>query len=267
MMLLPLTSWARCDASPRGRFALLLCAALLVPAGPAGAQQPAPLLPAPASDSASRPVSPADLLNDIESVEGDKAERLDLLQNRLQQLRDLLKQRAQSEPPAAIDPPEPLPPAEEARPIPEPPEPDLEPVPPVQSASTPEEPAPSDIFPTPVVEGPIDRLSLADSLFASGETELALQIYNEVDAAPLAEEDRRWRDYQLAGCYRRLKDHAEAERRYRALAGLEDGGWYADQSRWWLDSLTARKKLETDLERVTQTIQAMEQQLNAPSQP
>ena len=124
-------------------------------------------------------------------------------------------------------------------------------------------PALAEMFPIPVVDGPIDRLALADSLFATNEIEFALQMYEQVDRQQVTPDDQQWIDYQLAGCHRRLGNIAEAEQRYRRLAGMTDGGWYTSQSRWWLDAITARKALEADLLRVTTTIQSMEQQINA----
>lgn len=229
-------------------------------------EPPAPFLPA--LPTAEESVAPNELLHEIEGVESEKAARLRQLQEQLRQLQRVMEQRRSVEPvPAASQttvpqPPEPNPPpvqgttptdAAESQPPSDPPPP----------LPMPDAPAPTELFPTPVVEGPIDRLALADSLFATQDIEFALQMYEQVDRPTVSPDDRLWIEYQIAGCHRRLGNIAEAEQRYRKLAGMTDGGWYASQSRWWLDALSARKALQADLLRVTTAIQTMEKQIHA----
>jgi hypothetical protein len=218
-------------------------------------------------------VAPTDLLDDLQLNELDKADRIDQLQDQLKALRNLLDRRPL--PPAA--PPEPEPPV-----VPAPPEPGIPAAPdhpmheeadsPGPGASPAEltessPPAPHDLFPEGIVDGPVDRLALADSLFASGQIDLALQTYQQVDPTALTGEDRLWIEFQLASCHRRLQDYPEAERRYRQIAGHQNGGLFATQSRWWLDAMTSRRTLEADLKRVAQSLQTLEQQRHAANSP
>jgi hypothetical protein len=199
-------------------------------------------------------------------VESEKAARLQQLQDQLRQLQRVMEQRRAPAPaPAAVD-------TELTEPIPPAPEPtiptvDAEPQPPLSTVPAPMPmptvPAPGELFPAPLVDGPIDRLALADSLFATKDIEFALQMYAQIDPQSVTPDDQLWIEYQVAGCHRRLGNIAEAEQRYRRLAGMTEGGWYASQARWWLDALTARKALEADLLRVTNAIQTMEQQIDA----
>jgi hypothetical protein len=109
----------------------------------------------------------------------------------------------------------------------------------------------------------INRLALADSLFATGQSDLALQAYSSIELSKLAAVDRYWIEYQIANCHRRLGDRTEAEQRYRKLAGLVDGGWCAAHARWWLDALATRTTLERDLGQIRLSLQTIEEQLNA----
>jgi hypothetical protein len=107
----------------------------------------------------------------------------------------------------------------------------------------------------------INRLALADSLFGSGQIELALQAYNSIELTRLAAADRYWIEYQIANCHRRLGDSPESERRYRRLAGAVDGGWCAAHARWWLDAISTRTALQRDLQTIQKTLQTINEQL------
>jgi hypothetical protein len=113
----------------------------------------------------------------------------------------------------------------------------------------------------------IDRLALGDSLFATGQSDLALQAYSSIELKRLPAVDRYWIEYQIANCHRRLGNRAEAEQRYRRLAGLVDGGWCAAHARWWLDAMSTRTSLERDLEQVRMSLRTIEEQLNAKPAP
>lgn len=215
--------------------------------------------------------APADLLDDLQLNELDKEDRIDELQGQLQALRRLLDRR-RAPPPVMVPhlPPPSIPDA--------PSQLDVAAHPPQDGHESPgshpqlpdvagphEEPDPAapDAFPDGIVDGPVDRLALADSLYAGGQIDLALQTYGQVDGEQLTAEDRLWIDFQIASCHRRLGNDPEAEQRYRRLAGTQDGGVYASQSRWWLDAMTARRALESDLQRVTESLKSLEQQSHA----
>lgn len=109
----------------------------------------------------------------------------------------------------------------------------------------------------------IDRIALADSLFGNGQSDLALQAYGSIDLLKQPVADRYWIEYQIANCHRRLGNLAEAQQRYRRLAGLVDAGWCAAHARWWLDALNTRETLQRDLSTISATLETVEEQLNA----
>jgi len=91
---------------------------------------------------------------------------------------------------------------------------------------------------------PVDRISLADNLFGTGETELAMRVYSEVEPITVSASDRLWVRYQLACCHRRQGASSEAESMYREIANSPDAPDLAMSARWWLDTIQRRKRLE-----------------------
>lgn len=103
---------------------------------------------------------------------------------------------------------------------------------------------------TTVLNSPVDRIKLADNLFATGETQLALTMYEAVETSDLPSDDRNWLAYQMACCHRRLGLIGEAESAYRQLAGDSDAGNISVVSRWWLEQLEDRKELEAQADQI-----------------
>lgn len=264
------------------RCGLLVAACVLLVTFPCAASDP--VVP----ESAGVDLTPARLLDDIESTAREKQERLLQLRQRLQRLTEESRRAAQLQADAATDDP--------AHAAPEsPPDPHAVPQPPDEDPSHPPEPAdsghdhplaadgsavhdaagehalPPDSNHPPVtthatetvVGSSINRLALGDSLFGTDQTDLALQAYQGLDLTKLPPSDRYWVEYQLANCHRRLGDIPEAQQRYRRLAGLVDAGWCASHSRWWLDALNTRTTLERDLAAVKTSMKSIEEQLNA----
>lgn len=99
-----------------------------------------------------------------------------------------------------------------------------------------------------VVHGTIDRLGLANNLYAVGEYELALDMYENTDITELTAQQQIWTDYQTANCLRRMGRHGEASNRYRRIAEQPEAGWLSDQSRWWVDVLEQIRQLQSSLE-------------------
>lgn len=99
-----------------------------------------------------------------------------------------------------------------------------------------------------VVEGPIDRIGLANNLYAVGEFRLAMEMYEHVEKKELSPEQQIWSEYQAANCLRRIGKNGEASNRYRRLAGMAEAGWLSDQSRWWLEVLEQVRQLEKSLD-------------------
>ena len=88
-----------------------------------------------------------------------------------------------------------------------------------------------------VVDGPIDRLGLANNLFATGGYPLALEMYQQTPAADLTAPQHFWVEYQTANCLRRLGNLTEATNRYRKLADHAEAGWLSEQAHWWVETL------------------------------
>lgn len=207
--------------------------------------------------------SPAVLLDELESASRARAERMEQLRRQLLRLREHGRHH---EPPPA-EPAGPIPATvPQSLPIPAPADHAVstrqdqlrQP-----SAATPAAPPTAHAATAETLTGTaIDRIALGDSLFVTGETALALQAYSGVEPAGLSAADRYWIEYQLANCHRKLGNTAEAEKRYRQLAGLIDAGWCARQSRWWLDALAARSALQRDLDQIGQTLNTLKAQLD-----
>jgi tetratricopeptide (TPR) repeat protein len=118
------------------------------------------------------------------------------------------------------------------------------------SASTTVDPVPGR---QPVVSGPIDRLGLANNLYAVGEYPTAMELYMESDEAPLTAQQQIWAEYQTANCLRRLGRTSEASNRYRRLAGQPEAGWLSEKANWWVGVLEQIRQLEKSLEEVPET--------------
>ncbi|MCA9011583.1 MAG: hypothetical protein KDB01_17645 [Planctomycetaceae bacterium] len=98
-----------------------------------------------------------------------------------------------------------------------------------------------------VVDGPIDRLGLANNLFAVGQYPLALEMYEQASAETLTSHQKFWVEYQTANCLRRLEKKGEASQRYRKLANQPEAGWLSQQARWWVETLEKIRILESTL--------------------
>lgn len=110
----------------------------------------------------------------------------------------------------------------------------------------------------PVVDQPVDRVALADSLFAVGEYGFALDAYQQVETAELNAATQLWLHYQTACCLRRMGRTADAAREYRRVTAIADAGRVAEQSRWWLSVIDSRKELTDRIGRLRAAINALE---------
>jgi hypothetical protein len=110
-----------------------------------------------------------------------------------------------------------------------------------------------------IVDGPVDRIGLADSLYALNELPIALEMYEKVDVKHVAQSERYWVSFQRACCLRKLKRIPEAQELYRRLAGQQSAGWLAEVSRWWLDQIDARVELETHIKEYDAILTALKE--------
>lgn len=105
-----------------------------------------------------------------------------------------------------------------------------------------------------VIDGPIDRLGLADNLYLTGELVLALEMYEQIEASAESPDEIFWVRYQAACCLRRLGRTDEAQAGYRRIAEAPEAGWLHELSIWWLDRINERLVLEEDLRKLTQDL-------------
>ncbi len=97
------------------------------------------------------------------------------------------------------------------------------------------------------VDGTIDHLGLANNLFAVGQFELSLEIYQKVDPSTVSPQQQFWVEYQQASCLRRLGRSAEASNKYRRLADKPEAGSLSELARWWVTTLEHKRQLEKKL--------------------
>ena len=106
----------------------------------------------------------------------------------------------------------------------------------------------SDVVPLELAD-PIDSVQLANSLFLSGNYELALKNYQRYmeQEAPRSHKDK-WAILMLASCYRATGDISAAEFAYRDLAATGDRAEpteiAVEHSQWMLKHLSNRRQLE-----------------------
>ncbi|MEX2288666.1 MAG: hypothetical protein WD648_16345 [Planctomycetaceae bacterium] len=115
---------------------------------------------------------------------------------------------------------------------------------------------------TSIVTEPVDRMGLANNLYATGNYKLALETYRSIPLAEINTDERVWIEYQLACCHRNLGDLSEAEKHYRVVASRAQPEYLSENARWWLHTLQKRKELEQSLEQFHSALDAMEKQIN-----
>lgn len=98
-----------------------------------------------------------------------------------------------------------------------------------------------------LVDGPVDRVALADNLYAMGAFPLAMEMYSRVEMEQLPAPQQFWVQFQFASCHRQLGDLPAAKKQLRILAGQEEAGWLGQSARWWLDLIDDRLEMEKEL--------------------
>ncbi len=121
-------------------------------------------------------------------------------------------------------------------------------------------------IPVPVTSGPVDRLRLADNLFATGEPQLALEIYEDIIELRQAPAKQTWIEYQMAGCHRQLGDLDQAERLYRVVTGTPNAEFLSQSSRWWLESIKRQREIQARHNQLTKTVQTIDENIDETEQ-
>ncbi|MFO0261009.1 MAG: hypothetical protein ACK53V_05230 [Planctomycetota bacterium] len=230
------------------------------------------------------PVMPDLRLPSASAIPGESPEqqRLRSIQQRLELIRTLVQQRQEAEaskkqstsradsgsPPApkanttAPGKEEPKPEAKPAaQPQPEFPLPELGPGPEATATEKPASTPPKYLGQT-VVPAAVDPLELANSLFQTGNYELALKTYLAVADSLDKPQDALWTEYFIASCRRILGDLPNAEKGYRGLVESRRPTRPVEAARWWLDNVERRKNIETTITQIDSYLQAVSKELS-----
>lgn len=101
----------------------------------------------------------------------------------------------------------------------------------------------------------IDRVYVADNLFAAAEYALANDIYLRVDRRSISGDESGWVEFQLANCSRRLGRMDDAKKRYRRVVADPTLGWLQDLAKWRLDAIDEAEQLVKEHARLEAAIQ------------
>jgi hypothetical protein len=111
----------------------------------------------------------------------------------------------------------------------------------------------------------IDRVYVADNLFAAGEYALANDIYLQVDRRSISGDEAGWVEFQLANCSRRLGRIDDAKKRYRRVVADPTLGWLQDLAKWRLDAIDEAEQLVKEHGRLDAAIRQYTEVVNAPA--
>lgn len=113
----------------------------------------------------------------------------------------------------------------------------------------------------------IDRVHVADNLFAAAEYVLANEIYEQVDRKSISVDESGWVEFQLANCSRRLGRIDDAKKRYRRVVSDPTLGWLQDMAKWRLDAIDEREQLIKEHSRLEAAIQQFSEVPRAAAKP
>lgn len=94
-----------------------------------------------------------------------------------------------------------------------------------------------------ILSEPPDRLALADSLFVSGNNELALELYQGLSKS----DADWWIRYQMANCLRRLGRWDEAKKLLREIADAGVDEPWVENAKWLIDIGNRKQSFSTEL--------------------
>ena len=113
----------------------------------------------------------------------------------------------------------------------------------------------------------IDRVHVADNLFAAGEYVLASEIYEQVDRKAISDDESGWVEFQMANCSRRLGRIDDAKKRYRRVVSDPTLGWLQDMAKWRLDAIDERELLVKEHARLDAAIKQYSEVSHAAAKP
>ena len=112
-----------------------------------------------------------------------------------------------------------------------------------------------DIETTRILSEPPDQHALADSLYYSGESGLALSLYqNALQASSTETADKVWIQFQIACCFRRLQRYDEAATLLRQIVEGPESDPVVNHAKWWLDNIERKRQLADSITTLEQYI-------------
>lgn len=84
-----------------------------------------------------------------------------------------------------------------------------------------------------ITDNVVNRLALANNLYAAGEFKIALQLYQQLQQDS-TQQDQQWITYQIAQCHRTLGAKENADQAFRIVTAMPDSKRWGDYSKWWL---------------------------------
>lgn len=108
-----------------------------------------------------------------------------------------------------------------------------------------------------LTEAPVDPLSLAQSLFLSGDHAAALNAYRKLEQEEQKAEERIVIQYMIACCLRKLGKLNEAAVLFREVANSRGSDILVENAQWYLRAMKDRRELQTQLDELRQRRQSL----------
>ena len=108
------------------------------------------------------------------------------------------------------------------------------------------------IFPAPV-----NAFELGNSLYYTGDLQLALEAYEQVDRTQITAIDGVWLDFMIASCHRRLGQWDEATSLYRDIANQNVAPNLTQPAQLWLKQLQLTSQSKTSFQQMESEISSL----------
>ena len=114
---------------------------------------------------------------------------------------------------------------------------------------------PDETIPIENLQGsPVDKLRLANNVFAVGDMQLAGEYYREILKDNPKGWQERWAKFQLAACHRRVGSYKEALNLLKDLAQSRSNEFPIPEARWWIKEIENREVIENDMKIIDNVI-------------
>ena len=198
----------------------------------------------------------ARILDKIVESEIQSSREVDRLNDRVQELLEMQKKRAEAKQSMMEAASKPVEAPQTSEPVVEAMDMDTEQLPPPTAESLEVPPAVSTepLIPdsaTKLLVDPPDPVALADSLYRSREWAIALDTYQSAQATNPSQTELIWIRYQMATCHRKLGQFEDAQQIYLEIANTAasaelmepDKNEFVIAAKWWLDHLEMMTQL------------------------